>query len=410
MAHLDGSFVSVYDLAGDRFLPQLIHVKGYFPVILLASDDASKIWVGNGRSNNLAVIDTKTLTVEKVIDVDACHPFPGRVDFASGGQTSQTVRLSALKTTGACTVSTPAAWLSATPVGDAASQTFNVSVDPSVFGPGTYQGTVAFQSAGLAGSALDVGLTVGSGASSVRISGVADGAGFGSVITPGAWAAVTGTNLAPAARLWLPQEIIEGVLPARVEGAGVRVNGRDAAVYFVSPSQINFQVPDGLTDGAVSVEVTNNGALSNKFSATVRQRAPELFRFLPSTYSVALHANYRIAAKPELFPGCNDAVLCPASEASPGETILLYATGLGATTPASPAGKVIDAPVPVADPVQVRFGNTVVTAPAWLVSAGLYQINVKVPDAQPDGDVPLTVSIGGTVSAAKAQLTVKRPK
>jgi uncharacterized protein (TIGR03437 family) len=410
LAHLDGSFVSVYDLAGDRFLPQLIHVKGYFPVWVMANDNVSKIWVANRRSDSLSFFDTKTLTVEKVIDIHACNPSPGRVDFAAGGRTSQTVKLSGLKTTGACTVSTSAAWLSATPAGDAAPQTFNVSVDPSVFGPGRYQGTVAFQSAGLAGSALDVGLTVGSGVSSVRIASVADGAGFGPVITPGSWAAVTGSNLAPAARVWLPEEITEGVLPARVEGAGVKVNGRDAAVYYVSPTQINFQVPDGFTDGAVRVEVTNNGALSNTFSATLRQRAPELFRFLPSTYAAALHANYRIVAKPDLFPGCNDATLCPASEANPGETILLYATGLGATTPASPAGRLIDAPAPLAGPVEVRFGNTAVTAPAWLVGAGLYQINVKVPDSQPDGDVPLTVSIGGTVSAAKAQLTVKRPK
>lgn len=410
MAHLDGSFVSVYDLAGDRFLPQLIPVKGYFPVWQVANDDVSKIWVANGRSDSLSAIDTKTRTVEKVIDIHACNPSPGRVYFAAGGQTSQTVKLSGLKTTGACTVSTSAAWLSATPVGDAAPQAFNVSVDSSVFGPGTYQGTVLFQSASLAASALDVGLTVGSGVSSVRIASVADGAGFGPVITPGSWAAVFGSNLAPAARLWLPGEIIADVLPTRVEGAGVTVNGRDAAVYYVSPSQINFQVPDGLTDGAVSVEVTNNGALSNTFSATLRQRAPELFRFLPSTYAVALHANYRIAAKPDLFPGCNDATLCPASEANPGETILLYATGLGPTTPASPAGRLIDAAAPLASPVEVRFGNTAVTAPAWLVGAGLYQINVKVPESQADGDIPLTVSIGGAASAAKAQLTVKRPK
>jgi uncharacterized protein (TIGR03437 family) len=410
LAHGDGALISVYDLGKNQFLPQLFSTKGYMPGWLLPNSDVSKIWVANTGSDSLTVFDTRTLAVEKVIDIHACHPFPGRVEFTAGGQTSQTVKLSGLKTTGACTVSTSAAWLSATPAGDAAPQTFNVSVDPSVFGPGRYQGTVAFQSAGLAGSALDVGLTVGSGVSSVRIASVADGAGFGPVITPGSWAAVTGSNLAPAARVWLPEEITEGVLPARVEGAGVKVNGRDAAVYYVSPTQINFQVPDGFTDGAVRVEVTNNGALSNTFSATLRQRAPELFRFLPSAYAAALHANYRIAAKPDLFPGCNDATLCPASEANPGETILLYATGLGATTPASPAGRVIDAPAPLASPVEVRFGNTAVTAPAWLVGAGLYQINVKVPDSQVDGDVAVTVSAGGAVSTGRAQLTVRRAK
>jgi uncharacterized protein (TIGR03437 family) len=58
----------------------------------------------------------------------------------------------------------------------------------------------------------------------------------------------------------------------------------------------------------------------------------------------------------------------------------------------------------------VRFGNTAVTAPAWLVSAGLYQINVKVPDSQPDGDVAVTVSVSGVVSTGRAQLTVRRAR
>jgi uncharacterized protein (TIGR03437 family) len=156
------------------------------------------------------------------------------------------------------------------------------------------------------------------------------------------------------------------------------------------------------------VQVVNNGAPSNTVTASLRQLAPELFRFLPSAYAVALHANYRIAASPGLSPGCTDATLCPASEAAPGETILLYATGLGATTPASPAGTLIGAVVPVANPVQVRFGNTAVGALAWLVSTGLYQINVTVPGSQADGDVPLTVSIGGAASTVMTLLTVKR--
>jgi uncharacterized protein (TIGR03437 family) len=287
---------------------------------------------------------------------------------------------------------------------------FNVSADASVFGVGTYRGAVTFQSAGGSVATLDVGLTVGSGISSVHVAGVADGAGFGPVLAPGAWASVTGTNLAPAMRAWRPEEIVEGVLPTSVEGVGVTVNGRSAAVYVVSPSQINFQVPGSLADGTVQVAVVNNAAMSNTVSASLKQTVPELFRFLPAAYAVALHTNYRIAARPDLFPGCSDATLCPASEAAPGETILLYGTGLGATTPTAGAGMAIGAPAAVASPVQVRFGNTAVDASAWLVSAGLYQINVKVPDAQGDGDVPVTVSIGGTASAAKAQLTVKRPK
>jgi len=410
IAHLDGSFVNAYDLTRNQFLPQLISLKGYMPWILVANDDLSKLLTLDARSDQLSVVDTKALAVTKLIDIHACNPFPTSVSFQAGGKTSQTVTLSGLKTTGACTASTPAARLSATPAGTAAAQTFSIGADASVFGAGTYQGAVTFQSAGGSVATLDAGLTVGSGISSVHVAGVADGAGFGPVIAPGAWASVTGNNLAPATRAWRPDEIVEGVLPTSVEGVGVTVNGRSAAVYVVSPSQINFQVPGSLADGTVQVAVVNNGAASNTVSPSLKQTVPELFRFLPSAYAAALHTDYRIAASPGLFPGCTDATLCPVSEAAPGETILLYGTGLGATSPASPAGTVIGAPVPVASPVQVRFGNTAVDAVAWLVGAGLYQINVKVPDAQADGDVALTILVGGAASAVNAQLAVKRPK
>ena len=296
------------------------------------------------------------------------------------------------------------------PVDVAGPQAFDVTANPPAFGSGTYRGTVVFQSTGLVQSALDVSLKVGSGISSVQINAVTDGTGFVPGIAPGSWATVSGGNLAPVTRAWRADEIVDGVLPTRLEGTGVTVNGRDAAVCFVSPSQIMFQVPADIADGTVTILVANNGAPSNEFSVTLRQRAPELFRFLPSTYATALHANYRVAARPDLFPGCTDVTLCPAFEARPGETVLLFGTGFGLTAPPSPAGRVIDVPMPLASPVDVHFGSTTVTASAWLVGAGLYQINVKVPDSQPDGDVPLAVSIGGTTSAAAAQLTVKRAR
>ncbi len=408
LAHGDGALISVYDLSRNQFLPQLISTKGYMPGWLLPNGDVSKIWVANTGSDSLSVFDTRTLAVEKVIDIHACHPLPGSLQFETGGETTKRVTLSGLTTTGACSPLTSSEWLSVTPVEGAGPQAFDVSVNPPAFGPGTYRGAVVFQSTAVTQSTLDVSLKVGSGVSSVRIASVADGTGFAPGITPGSWATVSGSNLAPVTRSWRTDEMTDGVLPTRIAGTGVTVNGRDAAVNFVSPSQIMFQVPGDLADGTVAILVANNGALSNAFSATLRQRAPELFRFLPSPYATALHANFRIAAKPELFSGCTDTLLCPASEASPGETILLYGTGFGATTPAAPAGREIEAPIPLASPVEVRFGNVTVNALGWLVGAGLYQINVKVPDSQPDGDVPLVVSIGGTTSSATAKLTVRR--
>jgi YVTN family beta-propeller protein len=75
-AHLDRSFISIYDLNNDRFLPQVIPLKGYFPNFVFANDDHSKIYTLNRRSDSVSVIDTNSRAVEKVIDLHACLPEP----------------------------------------------------------------------------------------------------------------------------------------------------------------------------------------------------------------------------------------------------------------------------------------------------------------------------------------------
>jgi DNA-binding beta-propeller fold protein YncE len=75
IAHLDGSFVSVYDLAKGHFLSPLIPLTGYFPDRLLANDDFSKLLTLNMRSDDISVIDTKAFTVTGLIDI--CNPLSG---------------------------------------------------------------------------------------------------------------------------------------------------------------------------------------------------------------------------------------------------------------------------------------------------------------------------------------------
>jgi len=69
IAHLDRSFVSVYDLENDRFLPKVVPLKGYFPNFIFANDDHSKIYSLNIRSDSVSVIDVKSKAVERVIDL-----------------------------------------------------------------------------------------------------------------------------------------------------------------------------------------------------------------------------------------------------------------------------------------------------------------------------------------------------
>ena len=69
IAHLDYSFVSIYDLEKGRFLPQVITLKGFFPNFVFANDDYSKIFTLNIRSDSVSVIDVASKTEEYVIDL-----------------------------------------------------------------------------------------------------------------------------------------------------------------------------------------------------------------------------------------------------------------------------------------------------------------------------------------------------
>jgi len=73
IAHLDRSFVSIYDLNANQFLPQFIPLQGYFPQFVFANDDNSKIFTVNILSDSISVIDVNSKAVEKVIDL---HAYP----------------------------------------------------------------------------------------------------------------------------------------------------------------------------------------------------------------------------------------------------------------------------------------------------------------------------------------------
>jgi len=115
------------------------------------------------------------------------------------------------------------------------------------------------------------------------VTSVANAAGFatGAPIASGSWVSIFGANLAPAgdARPWnVSSEIVDGQLPAGLDGTSITVNGKAAAVAYISPGQVNFQPPDDTALGPVSVVLTTtDGGASNSFIATYAKFAPGLF-------------------------------------------------------------------------------------------------------------------------------------
>jgi uncharacterized protein (TIGR03437 family) len=224
------------------------------------------------------------------------------------------------------------------------------------------------------------------------ISGVVNGASFEPIIAPGCWVTILGDNLAPTARIWRADEIVDGKLPTSLDGVNVTINDKPAAVYFISPTQINVQAPDDSSVGHVRVLVTTQeGGTSNLAIAELRTLSPGVFMFDPEgrRYVAAVHADGTYAAKDGMFPTAQTRPV------KPGDSIMLFGTGFGPTDPAIPAGVVFTGAAQMTERTTVRIGGVAAKVTyAGLVGAGLCQLNVTIPEL-PDSDHTVVVEIGG---------------
>jgi uncharacterized protein (TIGR03437 family) len=238
---------------------------------------------------------------------------------------------------------------------------------------------------------------------SIAPGGVVNAADFVPQIGPGTWVTVEGSNLSTSTRTWGPSDFSGSNLPTQLDGVSVTVDGKPAYIYYISPSQLNILTPDDTLQGPVAVQVTTAHGKSNVVSASETSLAPALFTFSPqgSKYAAAVRADGTYIGPPNLFAGQTTV------PAKPGDVILLYGTGFGGTNPASPVGQ-ISAPSPLAVQPAVYIGGTLAnTLFAGLVSPGLCQFNVVVPDV-PDGDRSVLVQAGGVSSAPGTFLSIKQ--
>jgi uncharacterized protein (TIGR03437 family) len=233
------------------------------------------------------------------------------------------------------------------------------------------------------------------------IDSVVNGASFLSGLSAGSWSSVYGKNLASTARLWRNDEIVNGKLPTQLDGVSVTINGKPAAINYISPTQLNVQVPTDGALGPVQLQVTTPQGSASAV-AELRQFAPGLFAF-DGRYVAAQHPDYTYVAKPGLLQGV------VSRPAAPGEVIILYGTGFGPTLPAILAGEIVTVAAPLANPAVVRIGNTNAEVQwAGISAAGLWQFNVKVPEHLADGDAPVVAEVGGVQSQSNVFITVRR--
>jgi uncharacterized protein (TIGR03437 family) len=227
----------------------------------------------------------------------------------------------------------------------------------------------------------------------ISTNGVVNAADFTAAVAPGMVVSVFGTNLASGT-----VSAAAVPLPTTLSGTSVEVNGQAMPLFFVSPNQVNAQMPFGIS-GSVQVTVRTAAGVSAPAAANLGASAPRLFTKTMDG-----------KGEPILVHSADWTLVSAASPARAGEYVILFLTGLGAVTPAISAGQ------PGGDngrygPLnQLPSGAATVTfggKPAPISFAGLapgfvglYQINFQTPSDIPTGTFPLTVSTRDGASQA----------
>uniref|UniRef100_Q01ZX6 CHRD domain containing protein n=1 Tax=Solibacter usitatus (strain Ellin6076) TaxID=234267 RepID=Q01ZX6_SOLUE len=210
-------------------------------------------------------------------------------------------------------------------------------------------------------------------------------------IAPGGLISIFGANLAKVSgglSGWSGQQ-----LPVALNGAKVTVGGIPAPLVYVSPNQINAQAPLELAAGVQTVTVDNGSGVSNAFSVNVAPMAPAIF-FYPV---------------PAILKNANYSLISAGNPARAGDVLLVYATGLGKTTPANRTGS-LSATDTLAQtaPVTATLGGkptAIVYSIASPGFAGLYQVAVTVPVGV-TGNVALVI-IGGAATSNSVTIPVQ---
>lgn len=269
--------------------------------------------------------------------------------------------------------------------GGTATATLTVTGNQLPAGSGTITAAYSQGSASSVTASVTVSVS-GSGASNQTpvVQGVANGASFQHVYSPGMTLSVFGSQLAPS-----PSTASSLPLPFSTVGVAATVNNVAAPLYYVSPGQLNIQIPyQTAVNQPATLRINNNGLIA--------------------TYQLNI-----VPASPGIFTDSSGAIV-PIASGNRGAIVSMYLTGAGAVSPEIATGAAPNASTPVEDlpkpslNVAVTVGG--VTAPIQFIGipsglVGVTQINFYVPTGIQSGNQPVVVTVNGQASSA-ANLTV----
>lgn len=234
------------------------------------------------------------------------------------------------------------------------------------------------------------------------IDGVISASAFGAFTSaaPGSWVEIYGGNLASDTRGWTTADFSGNLAPTSLDGTSVSVAGYPAYVSYISPTQVNVQIPSTVQSGTQALTVTTAAGTSSSYELQINSIDPGLFA--PSIFLI--DGNQYVGAllsdgSTYVLP--SDAVSGVTSRpAQPGETITLYGVGFGSVNPQINAGVIVQGQNTLSQQIQIFLNKvpaTVTYAGLAPGEVGLYQFNVVVPSGVQGDAVPITFSAGSVM-------------
>jgi minor extracellular serine protease Vpr len=212
----------------------------------------------------------------------------------------------------------------------------------------------------------------------------------GQGLAPGSYISIYGTALADATQVESTAS-----LPISLSTVNVTFDGGGLSLpvhlHFVSPGQINVQIPwEFQGQSSVVMKTTVNGYLSSDvYTVPLAQVSPGIFEFSDNGRKSAVVQD----------TGFN--LITQANPAQRGKAIQIYMNGLGPVSNQPASGE----PSPGASGLASTNATPTVSiggVPAQVVfsgmtpgAVGLYQVNAVVPSNAPTGNQSLVVAIGG---------------
>lgn len=244
---------------------------------------------------------------------------------------------------------------------------------------------------------------------SITPGGVVTGAAYTKTISPGALVSVFGTNLAPSAVTASSYPLLTSL-----NGVSVTINGLKAPLFYVSPTQINLQVPSELESSLPDI-LTQTFEVIVTTPAGASSPAPVPATFVSPALFTQDGSGCGAVAALNVAPNGALSLNSASNSAAPGDTVAIFATGLGGG-----AGVLYPQVPPDGTPPTVLttffggsgvlFDNTIATGyPFEGLAPGLVavdQINVQIPPGTREGCAIPTTLVSGVFASLTGTISI----